>query len=97
MATTKTAEVTYEERHQEIAEQLKSIGEALDAHKERHQARPADWGLVGDLGHVKELLGELLAFVNSAAPKRYLGNPAAEGAAAARRDDYPAEIHDPRK
>ena len=60
-----TAVEAYTRLAVEVNGQLKRLTDALEAHRARHQNNPTDWGYTGDLGHVKELLGEVLAFLGS--------------------------------
>ena len=56
--TNKTAIEQYEQRLAEARALLEKIAERLEAHSARAHARPHDWGFVGSLGEVVELLGE---------------------------------------
>ena len=60
-----TANDAYQERRCEVAALLDTIGQELDVHA-RLMAEEGgkNWGRVGDLGHVKELLIETLTFVS---------------------------------
>ena len=60
-----TAAEAYTRLAVEVNGQLKTLTDALEAHRARHNANPQDWGFAGDLGHVKELIGEVLAFLGS--------------------------------
>ena len=57
-----TASQEYKERVKEIRKVLVSIEHALKGHEARQKEEPADWGYVGDVGHV---LGELKDVSNS--------------------------------
>ena len=62
---TPTANDAYRERRTEIAALLDALGQELDGHAQRMEEEGArNWGRVGDLGRVKELLIETLAFVS---------------------------------
>jgi hypothetical protein len=73
MKTTKrTATQAYNEHTQRARQNLKRIMEGLGAHIARTATTPAgtytatpDWGDVGDLEHLNELLAEAARFINS--------------------------------
>ena len=59
------AKDAYQERRREVAALLDTIGQELDVHARlMDEEGGRNWGRVGDLGHVKELLIETLAFVS---------------------------------
>jgi len=60
---TETAAQAYTRRAAEIDSQIKTLLEALAAHRRGHEARPWDWGFTGDLGHVQELLVNINDFL----------------------------------
>jgi hypothetical protein len=63
--TTQTAKDAYQERRNEIAALLDTIGQELDVHARlMAEEGSRNWGRVGDLGRVKELLVETLAFIS---------------------------------
>ena len=59
----RTAVEAYRAAATEIEARTEALAEALDRHRTLHEAQPTDWGYVGDLGHVRELLNELIAFL----------------------------------
>ena len=62
---TQTANDAYQARRNEIAALLDTLGQELDVHARLMcEEGGKNWGRVGDLGHVKELLIETLAFVS---------------------------------
>ena len=69
MATKQTAHELYDERRQDIARVMDWIELELDKHKTNAKANPADWGYPGDLGHVREKLIEMLAFLSNGEPE----------------------------
>lgn len=52
-------QAAYRERQEKIAGLMDAIREKLD----RHAEGKINWGHVGDLGHVKELLAEIITFL----------------------------------
>ncbi len=65
MATKQTASELYDERRDDIARVTDWIELELDKHKFAAKANPKDWGYPGDLGHVREMLIETLAFLSN--------------------------------
>ena len=61
--TTRTARETYDERRSEIAALLDTLGQEVNMHTEYAEKEGLHWGHAGDLGHVKELLVQTLAFL----------------------------------
>lgn len=59
--TTQTAAARYAELHTESGDLLKRIAARLAKHQQKQATEPADWGYVGDLGHVNEQLAYVLA------------------------------------
>ena len=57
---TKAAKM-YAQRRREIAGLIVKLESKLRHHEQRAQKDPGDWGFVGDLGRVSELLAELVA------------------------------------
>jgi len=69
---TQTATQAYAEHIEQARQHLKRITEGLGAHIARTSTTPAgtyeatpDWGDVGDLEHLNELLAEAARFINS--------------------------------
>ncbi len=60
-----TVKETYKNRQTEIKYQIKNIQAALTKHAEQFKKNDTNWGFVGDLGHVKEVLSELDGFLKS--------------------------------
>lgn len=60
-----TAAELYKARQQEIAFQIKSLKAALAEHAKKFDKSPKNWGLVGDLGQVKQDLSVLDGFLKS--------------------------------
>jgi len=60
------AEFEYWERHGAITEALERAQQLVDAHAEAATAggNPPDWTHVGDLGRVRELVLQLIAFLS---------------------------------
>lgn len=54
-----TANDTYQARQQEAHQLLDQIRDALDAHSQRQQKDPGNWGFVGDLGSTVRDLREV--------------------------------------
>ena len=61
---TETADEAYSRISADIKAQIETLTVRLEMHRGSHKDRPADWGYVGDLGHVRELLGEVNAFLS---------------------------------
>lgn len=62
---TQTAAQAYAERAAEINTHIKTLVVALAAHRAQHEANPKNWGLPGDLGHVRELLVQINEFLGA--------------------------------
>ena len=60
---TETAVEAYTRRAAGIDSRIKTLVEALAAHRQRHDANPLDWGYAGDLGRVLELLVNINSFL----------------------------------
>lgn len=60
------AEFEYWERHDQITQALEQAQQLVDAHAEAATAggNPPDWTHVGDLGRVRELVNQLIAFLS---------------------------------
>jgi len=58
-----TAADAYREAATEIEVKMEALVEVLEAHHAKHQARPGDWSLVGDLSEIRAKLNEALAFL----------------------------------
>jgi hypothetical protein len=61
---TRTAAQAYDENWMAIWSNLNSLRRGLDAHHAEALADPKNWGRVGDLAHVNELLAEAARFIN---------------------------------
>jgi hypothetical protein len=55
----------YQDRLAKVRAKLDSLQRTFDLHDHVDLAK-VDWALVGDLGHVDELLGEVIQFLNPA-------------------------------
>jgi hypothetical protein len=64
--TERTAAEVYAEREQDIAAILEWIETELETHRERRGKTEGDWGHVGDLGHVRDELKNVLSFLSGA-------------------------------
>jgi len=60
-----TVKETYKSRQTEIKYQIKQLQTAMIKHAEQFKKNDTNWGFVGDLGHVKEVLSELDGFLKS--------------------------------
>jgi len=60
MSTTKDA---YQTRYSEIETLLEKLHIHLKKHSEDFNNDPGNWGFVGDLGHIQEVLSSLGDFV----------------------------------
>ena len=67
-APTPIATERYDDHRADVLEKLDDLVDAVDVHGRRQDLRPSDWGFVGDLAHVDNLLGEILSFFRSGAP-----------------------------
>jgi hypothetical protein len=72
MATTPTAVDAYISAQATAAAQLEALAEAIAQHQDATPADSVNWGHVGDLAHVVELLAEALAFL---APSTFNATP----------------------
>jgi len=54
------AEKRYSEIEKTINEQIKKLQVKLEQEKAEFMKNPSNWGYVGNLGHIKEVLGELV-------------------------------------
>lgn len=61
-----TAEQAYAARRNDIARLLDVLQMELEAHDERAQAQPGNWGFAGNLGEIRGRLIDLVAFTNPA-------------------------------
>jgi hypothetical protein len=57
------AERVYQACRQDVDRLLDMLKEEVTHHAEAAAREPGDWGFAGDLGHVRELLTEALAFL----------------------------------
>jgi len=62
---TETAGEAYSRRAADIKAQIETLTVRLEMHRGSHKDRPADWGYVGDLGHLKEILANAIEFIGS--------------------------------
>jgi len=53
----------YNNRYKEIVSYIASLNKFLKTHAKKFTQEPSNWGFVGDLGHVKELLKEITDFL----------------------------------
>ena len=60
---TETAPQAYSRLSAVIKAQIKDLEFRLQIHEGSHRDRPTNWGLVGDLGHVKEILANAIEFL----------------------------------
>jgi hypothetical protein len=71
MPTTKanepSAATCYVERYAQCQDLLKRIAQRLRSHRGEQAQTPAHWTHAGDLGHVREQLTEVLAFLGGGA------------------------------
>jgi len=58
-----TARETYETRQREIAAMIEFLKCELEAHAEKADREPRNWGFPGDLGLVRQNLKETLVFL----------------------------------
>jgi hypothetical protein len=58
-----TAAEAYKARRSDVERLLDMLREEVAHHAEYAAKEPRDWGFVGDLGHVRDLLVEALAFL----------------------------------
>lgn len=61
-----TAKQMYATKSKEILQQIKTIEAALKTHEKHFKKDDANWGMVGDLNHVKAQLGEIDGFLKTA-------------------------------
>lgn len=62
-----TAKELYTHRAREIGVLLRIVRERLADHAKGARRSPENWGIVGDLGRVRDGLVDLLAFLNPSA------------------------------
>ena len=65
-APKETAAEAYARIRDDNAALLDLIGQELEAHGEQAAAEPKNWGLPGDLSHVREKLTQVLTFLMNA-------------------------------
>lgn len=65
MKRSETAVEAYRRISAEIKAQIETLTVRLEMHRGSHEDRPADWGYVGDLGHLKEILANAIEFIGS--------------------------------
>lgn len=58
-----SADQAYQQSKQEVLEMLGRIQEKIHQHGKAQAGDASNWGHAGDLGHVKEVLQEVLAFL----------------------------------
>ena len=63
-----SAETVYRSRRKDVDALLEMLKEEVAHHAEFAGKEPGDWSLVGDLGHVRELLVEALSFLAQQEP-----------------------------
>lgn len=72
-ATQPTAAEVYVARRNDIARLLDVLQMHLDINDKEHAAAPANWGLVGNLGKVREDLVNLVGFLANMDPEHVEG------------------------
>lgn len=55
----------YDQKRQEIDRKMSRLEKELGKHEKEQLKEPTNWGYIGDLGHVSELLDDILSFINS--------------------------------
>ena len=60
-----SARVPPDSKYYTLTEQLARLIEMLAAHEAAQQAQPGNWGFVGDLRHVSEVLDQLDGFLGN--------------------------------
>lgn len=64
MATQKTTAIeTYKQHREDIARVLDWLDMEMDRHESEAKSEPRNWGYAGSIGHVREQLIEILAFI----------------------------------
>lgn len=58
-----TAKQTYQKHQEEIKSKIKALELALKNHAKKFSKNETNWGYVGDLGRIKELLSETNSFI----------------------------------
>lgn len=66
--TTETAAQTYAERRRDIDWLLETLRAELDEHAGEAADAPNNWSIAGDLGHVRNELIEIVAFMTELEP-----------------------------
>ena len=64
--TKETAAAVYAARRASISKKVSILSATLDVHCGTATQWPDDWRFAGDLGHVEELLDEMLSFLGVA-------------------------------
>lgn len=59
----KNADMEYKARVKEMKSLMSRLHKALTTHAKQQTKDPGNWALVGDMGQVNKLLGEMLEFV----------------------------------
>lgn len=57
------ADADYKKRSREVRQTLKNIEKRLNVHDKKQSRDPKNWGYVGNMGHIKELLEEVASFI----------------------------------
>ena len=57
------SQIRYNENREEVEKLLLILEEKLKKHHSDFQENPKNWGYVGDLGYVKEILKEVTTFI----------------------------------
>jgi len=60
-----TVKATYQKHQEEIKSKIKALELALKRHSKQFSENETNWGYVGDLGRVKEVISELDNFSKS--------------------------------
>ena len=56
----KTAHDTYVERHAQVTAKIEKVKVMLETHAMREAVDQSNWGFAGDLGHIDNLLSQIL-------------------------------------
>jgi hypothetical protein len=60
---TATAKEEYAIRRKEAGRLLRQLDSTINRHAKRQQSRDFDWGYVGDIGRMNEILREAIRFM----------------------------------
>jgi DNA repair exonuclease SbcCD ATPase subunit len=59
-----TAEEAYQRHLKEVQTKLQQISQEIQAHSQRQTSGTTNWGYVGDVSRVNELLGDIIEFLS---------------------------------